>query len=174
MTSRRRRNARLVGKWMVYLLVLLVSATLQTVPGLLTIGQGRPIFILPLCIAVAVYEGEFSGALFGAVGGLLWDFTAMRVPGLLALGLLILCFFVAILVQMYLRVTVTNFILLCGAAAFLVTGVDFLFYYLMPGYGGAELRYWSVVLPTVVLTALLSPLSMYTVRGIFRRITVEE
>jgi len=36
---------------------------------------------------VAVYEGEFAGALFGAVGGLLWDYTAGRTVGMLALGL---------------------------------------------------------------------------------------
>ena len=34
----------------------------------LNMGQAKPLFILPLCLAVAVYEGEFAGALFGAVG----------------------------------------------------------------------------------------------------------
>ncbi len=61
-------------------------------PGLLQLGQAKPLFILPLCLAVAVYEGEFAGALFGAVSGLLWDYTAGRTVGMLALELLLLCF----------------------------------------------------------------------------------
>ncbi len=41
---------------------------------------------------MAVYEGEFAGALFGAVSGLLWDYTAGRTVGMLALELMLLCF----------------------------------------------------------------------------------
>ena len=174
MTSTRRRNLILTAKWAVYLLLLLVAATLQTTPGFLVIGGTRPIFILPLCIAVALYEGEFAGALFGAVGGLVWDFSAGRVVGLLALGLLVLCFFSSILIQLYLRVSAMNFILVCGGAALLVTGLDFLFCYLMPGYPGSGAHYMSVVLPSVVFTAAISPIFMYVVRSISSRLTVEE
>lgn len=174
MTSTRRRNLILTAKWAVYLLLLLVAATLQTTPGFLVIGGTRPIFILPLCIAVALYEGEFAGALFGAVGGLVWDFSAGRVVGLLALGLLVLCFFSSILIQLYLRVSTMNFVLVCGGAALLVTGMDFLFCYLMPGYAGSGAHYMSVVLPSVVFTAAISPIFMYVVRSISSRLTVEE
>lgn len=174
MTSRRRRNLILTAKWAVYVLLLYLAATLQTIPGFLTIGDVRPIFILPLCLAVSIYEGEFAGALFGAVGGLLWDFTAGRVAGLMALGMLTICFFAAILVQLYLRLSAMNFILVTGTACFLILGIDFLFYYLMPGYAGAGLRYLGVVLPNVIFTAALSPLAMYSVRGVKRRLTVEE
>lgn len=174
MMSRRKRNGILAAKWAVYLLFLMVAATLQTVPGFLTIGDARPIFILPLCIAVSLYEGEFSGALFGAVGGLLWDFTAGRVAGLLALGLLVICFFSSILVQLYLRIGSMNFILINAGACFLMTGVDFLFHYLMPGYSGAAERYLETILPTVIFTAFLSPVAMYVVRGVHRKLTVEE
>jgi len=82
-----------------------------------------------VCLAVAVYEGEYAGAFFGAVGGLLWDYAAGRVAGLLALGLMAVCFAAAILVQLYLRTNAMNFILVSGCACLLITGVDFLFYY---------------------------------------------
>ena len=62
MTSRTKRNLRLTAKWALYLVILLVALTGQTTPGFLTIGQVRPIFILPVCLAVAVYEGEYAGA----------------------------------------------------------------------------------------------------------------
>ena len=78
MESRRMRSRSQILKWVCYAVALFVCAALQTTPGLLQLGQAKPLFILPLCLAVAVYEGEFAGALFGAVSGLLWDYTASR------------------------------------------------------------------------------------------------
>ena len=92
MESRRMRSRSQALKWACYAAALFVCAALQTTPGLFRLGQAKPLFILPLCLAVAVYEGEFAGALFGAVGGLLWDYTAGRTVGMLALELLLLCF----------------------------------------------------------------------------------
>ena len=93
MESRRMRSRSQILKWVCYAVALFVCAALQTTPGLLQLGQAKPLFILPLCLAVAVYEGEFAGALFGAVSGLLWDYTAGRTVGMLALELLLLCWF---------------------------------------------------------------------------------
>lgn len=169
LTSRNKRNLTLAAKWACYFLLLLVAATLQTTPGFLTIGQVRPIFILPLCLAVAMVEGEYPGAFFGAVGGLLWDFTAGRPGGLLALELLFICFGAAILVELYLRLNAMNFVLVSGLCALVVTGVDFLFFYAMPGYEGAAARYFELVLPMVVFTAALSPVSLWAAGRVYRR-----
>ena len=68
MTSRSKRNLMLAGKWAGYFVLLLLAATLQTTPGFLVLGEIRPVFILPLCLGVAVCEGEYPGAFFGAVG----------------------------------------------------------------------------------------------------------
>lgn len=38
-------------------------------------GQSRS-YLLALALAVSVFEGEFAGAVFGAVCGLMWDYTA--------------------------------------------------------------------------------------------------
>ena len=78
MESRRRRSRSQLLKWGCYVLALFVCAALQTTPGLFQLGEAKPLLVLPLCLAVAVFEGEFAGALLGAVGGLLWDCTAGR------------------------------------------------------------------------------------------------
>ena len=108
MESRRMRSRSQILKWVCYAVALFVCAALQTTPGLLQLGQAKPLFILPLCLAVAVYEGEFAGALFGAVSGLLWDYTAGRTVGMLALELLLLCFALSVLVQVYLQGSTWN------------------------------------------------------------------
>ena len=124
MESRRMRSRSQILKWVCYAVALFVCAALQTTPGLLQLGQAKPLFILPLCLAVAVYEGEFAGALFGAVSGLLWDYTAGRTVGMLALELLLLCFALSVLVQVYLQGSTWNFALISTGTALVVLSLD--------------------------------------------------
>ena len=166
MESRRMRSRSQILKWVCYAVALFVCAALQTTPGLLQLGQAKPLFILPLCLAVAVYEGEFAGALFGAVSGLLWDYTAGRTVGMLALELLLLCFGVSVLVQLYLQVNFGNFAAVSAVTALLVLSMDWLFFYYMPGYAGAALRYIAFVLPSAVLTIPAALLAFWLVQRI--------
>lgn len=152
MESRRRRSRSQLLKWGCYVLALFVCAALQTTPGLFQLGEAKPLLVLPLCLAVAVFEGEFAGALLGTVGGLLWDCTAGRTVGMLALELLLLCFAVSAVMQLYFKNSAANFALIASAAALLVLTLDWLFFYYMPGYSGAASRWLWFVLPTVALS----------------------
>ena len=122
MESRRRCSRSQLLKWGCYVLALFVCAALQTTPGLFQLGEAKPLLVLPLCLAVAVFEGEFAGALLGTVGGLLWDCTAGRTVGMLALELLLLCFAVSVLVQLYLQVNPGNFAAVSTATALVDSG----------------------------------------------------
>lgn len=105
MESRRKRSRSQRLKWGCYILLLVVCTVLQTMPGLFQFGAAKPLWLLPLCLAVSAAEGEFAGAIFGAVCGLMWDYTAGRTVGMLALELTILCFGVSVVVQLYLKDT---------------------------------------------------------------------
>ena len=169
MESRRKRSRSQILKWCCYVLGLFVCAALQTTPGLFQLGQAKPLLLLPLCLAVSVCEGEFAGALFGMVCGLLWDYTAGRTVGMLALELLLLCFALSVLVQVYLQGSTWNFALIGTGTALVVLSLDWLFFYYMPGYSGAVERYLWFVLPTAVLTIPVCAL----VFGCVRRIHAE-
>ena len=166
MESRRMRSRSQILKWICYVLALFVCAALQTTPGLFRLGQAKPLYLLPLCLAVAVYEGEFAGALFGAVCGLLWDYTAGRTVGMLGLELLLLGFAISVLVQLYLQGSTWNFALISMVTAALVLSLDWLFFYYMPGYAGAALRYIAFVLPSAVLTLPAALLAFWLVQRI--------
>ena len=153
MESRRKRSRSQIMKWCCYVLGLFVCAALQTTPGLFQLGQAKPLLLLPLCLAVSAAEGEFAGAIFGAVCGLMWDCTAGRTVGMLALELLLLCFAVSVLVQLYLQVNPGNFAAVSTATALVVLSLDWLFFYYMPGYAGAGERFLWVVLPSTLMTA---------------------
>ncbi len=174
MESRRKRSRKQVLKWVYYSLLLVLCTTLQTTPGLLQFGQAKPVFILPLCVAVAVFEDEFSGGLFAVAGGLLWDYTAGRTVGLLTLGLLVLCFFMSVIVQLYLKNSLWNFIWLNALSALLILSVDYLFFYFMRGYSGLLARWLWYVLPSAALSALVGIPLYFVVRGISERMKIDD
>ena len=112
MESRRKRKSSQIFKWVCYTLLMLLCTVLQTMPGLFQLGAAKPLYLLPLALAVSVFEGEFAGAIFGAVCGLMWDYTAGRTVGMLALELMVLSFAVSAVVQLYLKDTAQNFLLI--------------------------------------------------------------
>ena len=169
MESRRKRSRSQRLKWGCYILLLVVCTVLQTMPGLFQFGAAKPLWLLPLCLAVSAAEGEFAGAIFGAVCGLMWDYTAGRTVGMLALELMILCFGVSVVVQLYLKDTPSNFVLLAVVCALLVLSADWLFFYYMPGYSGAASRWLWFVLPTAVLSVPVC----FPLFGVVRRIHEE-
>lgn len=169
MESRRKRSRSQIIKWVCYTLLMLLCTVLQTTPGLFQLGGAKPLWLLPLALAVAVEEDEFSGGIFGAVCGLMWDYTAGRTVGMLAFELLVLCFLLSAVVQLYFKASAANFVLLALAASLLVLSLDWLFFYYMPGYSGAVERYLWFVLPTAVLTIPVCGL----VFGCVRRIHAE-
>lgn len=173
MESRRMRSRSQILKWVCYVLALFVCAALQTTPGLFRLGQAKPLFILPLCLAVAVYEGEFAGALFGAVCGLLWDYTAGRTVGMLGLELLLLGLAISVLVQLYLQGSTWNFALISMVTAALVLSLDWLFFYYMPGYSWSLDRWLTFVLPSAALTLVPSLVIFWLVRKIHEEFKID-
>ena len=174
MTSRHERNLRLFFKWFCYSMVLLLGAVLQTTPGFLSVGSVKPVFVLPVCLAVALCEGAWAGALFGAAGGLLWDLLAGRTVGLLAISCMLLCFGAALVVESYLKINNMNFVLISGSCCLAVTCMDFLFNYVMRGYPGSGSHFWGAVMPVCVFTAAVSPLVFWLIHLICQRLSLQE
>ncbi len=174
MESRRKRIRIVATKWTLYVLLLLLCAVLQTVPGLFQIGAVKPIYILPLCIAIAIYEGEFLGGIFGIVGGLLWDYTAGVIVGIFAVLILLLCFCVSLIAQLYLRTTTFNYFLLCLASNLVALSTNFMFFYYMPGYQAPWVQFGTVVVPMAFYGALVALPLFWVVRHIHEKICVIE
>lgn len=173
MESRRKRSRGQIVKWICYALLGLLCAVLQTTPGLLQFGAAKPLWLLPLALAVAVFEGEFAGAVFGAVCGLMWDWLAGRTVGMLALELLLLCFALSVLVQVYLQGSTWNFALISTGTALVVLSLDWLFFYYMPGYSWALSRWLTFVLPSAMMTLVPSLVLFSLVRHIYSAFKID-
>ena len=160
--------------WGLYAALVLLILVLQTV------SFGRPRFFgvklcfVPVLVAcVSMHVGSEAGCVFGMVCGLLWDYTAGRTVGMLALEMMLLCFAVGVLVQLYLQSAPGNFAVISAAAALLVLSCDWLFFYRMPGYNGSAQRYLWFVLPSAALTIPASLVEFAIVRHIYNKFKID-
>lgn len=62
-----RKRALIAGKHLIYCFGLIFCYVLQTTPGFLQIFGVKPFLVIPAVIAIAMQEGEFTGALYGAL-----------------------------------------------------------------------------------------------------------
>ena len=54
-------------KWSSYVLLIIIAYVLQTTTSLFVIFGVKPLLLVPLAVCIAMFEGEFAGAIFGAV-----------------------------------------------------------------------------------------------------------
>lgn len=173
MNSSRERVRTLACRWGSYTLLLLLAAVIETIPGFLSLWGIKPLFILPLALAVSVREDELDAAFFGALCGLVWDWTAARYVGGFALELAVICLLTSMLTRVFLRVSTFNFCLITAGCGWLACSLDFLFGYTMAGYEHGAERYFFYLIPMVLYSAALSPLQYLCAGKIADRFAME-
>lgn len=161
--NQRRKN---IVKWTLYSLILFFAFILQTTVGFLEIFGVKPVLILPIIIFIAMFEGEWAGAIFGVIGGLFWDTASDKLLGFNAIILLLLCVSAALLVMYLVRANLWNGILFVLVAALVQGLLAYFFYYVIWSYNHSSLILLKKILPTVLYTTLLSPLFFFLIRKI--------
>ena len=91
----------------------------------------------------------------------------------LALELLLLCFALSVLVQVYLQGSTWNFALISTGTALVVLSLDWLFFYYMPGYSWALSRWLTFVLPSAMMTLVPSLMLFSLVRHIYSAFKID-
>ncbi len=133
------------------------------------LGIGIPVFLLiPLTTAVAMYEREFSGMLFGLLAGALWDLASPLPDGSLAFIFTVVACFTGLLLHYVLRNTLLTALLL----SLTFTLIYYVFYFLFSKIGFDYEFIRSVIithfLPSALLSAVITIPDYFIVRGISR------
>lgn len=63
----------MVVKYVTYSLLMLVLYVLQSTPQLFSIAGIKPILVFPFAVAVAMFDKQLAGGLFGLFAGILCD-----------------------------------------------------------------------------------------------------
>lgn len=143
-------------KFSVYALIVFSAYILQTSTALFDFCGIKPILVLPACICIAVFEGEFAGGIFGFVFGLFCDSAAETVFGFNALIFLIFCIFAGLATIYLFRRSTMNIMLLCLGAVFLRSSLEFFFVFILYGYENLSAFFYTEIAPQIVLTSIFS------------------
>lgn len=158
-----------VLKWVCYLLVLYLCYILQTAfPMIWVFGIGA-VWIVPAAVTISMLEGEKAAMAMGIITGFLWDFSSGKLAGFNALILMLCCVAVALLVQFWAQNQLWNALLFLAGTMLLQALMDYFFYYVIWGY---ENSWWILVrymLPTILYTAVVTPLVYWVLRRIHQR-----
>ncbi len=143
-------------KFFVYALIVFAAYIIQTTPGLFEFCGIKPILVLPACICIAVFEGEFAGGLFGFFFGLFCDSTSETIFGFNALLFLVFCVFAGLATIYIFRRSTMNVMLLCLGAVFLRSALEFFFGFILYGYENLEPFFYTEIAPQIVFTSIFS------------------
>lgn len=144
--------------------VILVFSVLQNMPGrFLQIGGARALIIIPLVTAIAMFEREKAGMLFGLFAGALWDIYA-RGNNFNMIYFLIVGFVCGMLIKTIMRNNfVTHFILTGFTAAVYLLGY-WLFHYVFAGLDGVLMPLISNYIPSFIFTMIITVPVFFFVR----------
>ncbi|MFA9380104.1 MAG: hypothetical protein ACERKO_03485 [Acetanaerobacterium sp.] len=149
-----RKNLRLVIKWTLYTLVLVLSYIIGQDPHLFSLWGVRPVLIVPVAVCVAMFEHEFSGGVFAVVAGILWGCSSDAVFGYYAILLLVLGVAAGLICSYGLSPNLLTALLLAGGSSLILGLLDFFFFYVLWSYNGLMPFFLTRMLPTIALTAL--------------------
>ncbi len=147
---------RKVIKFLTYFIIVFASYIFQTIPEFMDYFGIAPILVLPACICIAVFEGEFAGGLFGFFAGLLCDSTSETVFGFNAFIYLLFCVLAGLATIYLFRRSTMNIMLLCLGAIFLRSFLEFFFGFMLYEYENLEAFFYTVIAPQVVYTAIFA------------------
>ncbi|MDD6174857.1 MAG: rod shape-determining protein MreD [Firmicutes bacterium] len=152
-------SGRRVFRWILYFLELIAVYVLQTTPGIIPAVSGaRPVLLIPAALTIAMFEGDIGGMAVGIAAGLLIDMGGSDILGFHAIVLAILCFVLGSMTMQIFRTNLLVALLAAVVAVPVVIVLQWVFFYILPGYGDLQYVFLGSILPKMVYTFAVTPL----------------
>lgn len=136
-------------RWGLYILLIFLA--------FVTANAGdfrKPLLLIPVALCISSVSGMAVSGLVGSICGFLLDISCGTLPGYHAILLFLLCMLTSRLYDRLMQQRFLNMLLFTSAAAFLITGSDFVLQYAIWGYDHVSQLYLHHSLPCLAYTAL--------------------
>ena len=158
----------------IYIVLFVISYIFQftVFPRL---GISFPVLLLiPLTIAVAMYECEFSGMFFGLLAGALWDLASPLPDGSLAFIFAVIACVTGLLIHYIMRNTLLTALIISPS----VTLFYFIFAYMFSKTGSDYEFFRSIIfthfLPSFLLSVIITIPDYFIVRAVSKLTQTEK
>ncbi len=158
------------AKWLIYTLLLLMCTVIMR-SGVF--GNWQPVLLIPLAVAVSMYEDELSSCIFALFCGYMTDIGFGFLFGFSAVWLMAVCVLSSLLVRNLIRVNLINFCIISAAAVMLEFSMDYFFNVFLWNIPKGEIILMRSILPTAIATMIVSPALYFLTRLVVRRLGSE-
>ncbi len=149
----RREMLRSFFRWLLYVVLLVLAFAIQcTMPFF----EWQPLLVVSIACAVAMFEGELSGVIFGTVAGMLQDIATGGLFGFTSIWLVPCCMFVTLLVVNLIHRNLINFMWMNFSALLIVEFFELLFKHIIWRNPDIDIIILNFMIPSVVSTVLAS------------------
>jgi rod shape-determining protein MreD len=154
--------------------LIIVCALLQLTEGYFPSVFGiHFILLVPLCVCIAVFEGERWGAAFGIFAGALWDLSHGGGDGYNALFLLLVCAACGVLVRYLMQKNLVTSLVMSGAACLLYAILYVMFFISAQGIERPGYLFIRYYLPGAVFSFPMTFIFYYLIKNISKKYAVE-
>jgi|GEM_PF-291894 len=172
--SMRKRQMIRVLKWVIYIVLMMITFVIMGTPGLMLVNGWKPLLLIPLTVSVAMFEGELAGGIYAIVSGIFWGTVSDTFLGFHALFLYILCVSCGLMIKFYFKSHVLSALMLSGVSTVIFCLADFFFNYAMWGYVGREALFIKQYIPIMVYTILVSPVFYFLVKLVHTKVRAKQ
>lgn len=163
MTNNRKKTMRLILKWVIISLVILIAYSISVTGGA---GKAKPILLIPVLIALSTSENELVSGIVGALCGLLVDLSCGKLFGFNGVLFLLFGVFASFLFLHLMRKNILNVIVLSAVAAIIQGLLDFFFFYVMWNYDKIRIVFFKITLPSIIFTTIAAPFVYFIIKYI--------
>ncbi|MCL2637013.1 MAG: hypothetical protein FWD48_01455 [Oscillospiraceae bacterium] len=164
-------DKRTLSRWAFYFLMLLFFYMLMT-GGFFS--RWQPLFMIPLAIAVSMFEREIGSALFGAFCGLMLDTACGNLFGMSSVWLMPCALAASLLVMNLIRPNLVNHLWLVTVTCIIMAFMEFFFKYLIWDEPNSGIVLVIYIIPSYLSAIILSPAVFLLTRVIFVRLSEKE
>ncbi len=156
----------------VFALLIALAALLQnTVSAAVGSFSVRVLLVIPLVVAISMFEREIASALFGALGGVLLDIASAK-DGFNTLVLVIICAVCSLLISHLMRNNLVTGTVLCAAALAVYTLLYITVFNLFEGVFPLR-AFFMFYLPTAASSLVSFFVIYYIVRALYKKLKEE-
>lgn len=155
------------------LLVVGVALVQHTVGSFISISTARAWLMVPLVVAISMYEKSVVAMLFGVFGGILWDFATVSGDGFFAIMLCVCCFVCSTLVSFVMRNNLPACLILTFFSLIFCAVGNWFVFVCLKGIDSSVTILFRYYISSAVFTMIFSPLFYYLIGAISRALKPE-
>ncbi|MDR0915078.1 MAG: rod shape-determining protein MreD [Oscillospiraceae bacterium] len=153
-------------RYFAYSLEILLFFIIMGIPNFMPeIFGGKPTFLLPIALTIALFEREPTAMIFGGICGALTDFGYSNSLGFFAIAMAVVCFFVSYIAHNRLVVNILNAAVATLIIIAIVFVLHFFVFHAAKGYGGYQTYFAAHYMSRILYSWVFVFLFFYLNRG---------